>query len=180
LWKVDAFRYMGRIMAQDDDDICAVLRSQIKKARGILARINQILCAENTPPKVSAKFYKSVVQSLLLYGSETWNLTKAALARLEGFLIGAAYRMAAVHKPRRDMNLAWVYLCSQDVLKECGMGSIAHYIGVRRETIMKYVVNRQIYKTCRAGVWGRGSAPRQWWWEQPMSFTDSDAGVGER
>jgi hypothetical protein len=48
----------------------------------------------NTPTKVSAMFYKAVVQSVLLYGSETWNLTKTALARLKGFHIRAAYRMA--------------------------------------------------------------------------------------
>ena len=67
---VDAFRYLRRIMAQDDDNIHAV-RGQIKKTRGIWARISQILRAENSPPKVSAKFYKVVVQSVLLYGSET-------------------------------------------------------------------------------------------------------------
>jgi hypothetical protein len=69
LGKVDAFRYLGRIVAQDDDDICAV-RSQIKKARGIWARVSQILRAENAPPKIRAKFYKAVVQSVLLYGSK--------------------------------------------------------------------------------------------------------------
>ncbi len=58
--------------------------------------------ADNTPPKVSAKFYKVVVQSVLLYGSKTWNLTKTALARLEGFHIRAAYRMAKTHQPRKD------------------------------------------------------------------------------
>jgi hypothetical protein len=86
LGRVDAFRYLKRIMAQDDNDVWAV-RSQIKKARGIWALVSQILRAENAPPKVSAKFYKAVVQSVLLYGSKTWNLTKAALARLEGFHI---------------------------------------------------------------------------------------------
>ena len=73
------------------------MRSQIKKARGIWARVGQLLKAHNTPPKVSAKFYKAVVQSVLLYGSETWNLTKTALAWLEGFHIKAAYRMATKH-----------------------------------------------------------------------------------
>ena len=58
-------------------------------------------------------------------------------------------------------------------------GTIAHYIGVRRNTILEYVVNRPIYEKCRAGVRGRGSAPRQWWWEQPMNLNDDDAGVGE-
>ena len=91
------------------------------------------------------------------------NLTKAALARLEGFHIRAAYQMAVKHKPRRGPNLAWVYPRLQDMLNECGMGTIAHYIGVCRNTIMQYVVNRPIYETCRAGVRGRGLAPRQWW-----------------
>ena len=43
---------------------------------------------------VSAKFYKVVVQSVLLYGSKTWNLTTTALAWFEGFHVRAAYRMA--------------------------------------------------------------------------------------
>jgi hypothetical protein len=70
LEKVESFRYLGQILAQDDDKIRAV-RSQIKKAQEIGARVGQVLQAENTPPKVSAKFYKAVVQSVLLYGSET-------------------------------------------------------------------------------------------------------------
>ena len=148
--KVDAFRYLGRIMAQDDDDIRAV-RSQIKKARCTWARASQILRAENAPPKVRAKFYKAVVQSVLLYGSKTWNLTKAALAPLEGFHIKAGYRMAVTHKPRRGPNLAWIYPRLQDVLNECRMGTIAHYIGVCWNTILQYVVNRPIYEACRAG-----------------------------
>jgi hypothetical protein len=92
LERVESFRYLGRILAQDDDDVRAV-RSQIQKARGIWARVGQVLQADNTPPKVSAKFYKAVVQSVLLYGSKSWNLSTTALARLEGFHVKAAYRM---------------------------------------------------------------------------------------
>jgi hypothetical protein len=84
LEKVESFRYLGRILGQDDNDIRAVW-SQIKLARGIWARVGQVLQSDNTPPKVGAKFYKAIVQSVLLYGSKTWNLTKTALARLEGF-----------------------------------------------------------------------------------------------
>ena len=136
--------------------------------------------ADNTPPKVSAKFYKVVVQSVLLYGSETWNLIKTALARLEGFHIRAAYWMAKTHKPRKGPNQVWVYPATEDVLKECGMHSILHYIGVRRETIFQYVVDRPIHKTCMEGERRRGSVPRQWWWEQEMCLDDEDAdGAGE-
>ncbi len=139
-----------------------------------------VLQADNTPPKVSAMFYKAVVQSVLLYGSESWNLTKTALARLEGFHIRAAYRMAKVHKPRRGLNHVWVYPATSDVLKECGMHTITHYISVRRETILQYVVDRPIHVACVVGERRRGSAPRQWWWEQKLCLDDDDAdGAGE-
>ena len=87
--------------------------------------------------------------------------------------------MAVMHKPRRGPDLAWVYPRSHDVLNECGMGTIAHYIGVRRNTILQYVVNHPIYKKCREGVQRRGLAPRQWWWEQLMNLNEDDAGVGK-
>jgi hypothetical protein len=69
--KVDSFRYLGRILAQDNNSVWAV-RSQIKKARGIWTRVGQVVQADNTPWKVSAKFYKAVVQSILLYGSKVY------------------------------------------------------------------------------------------------------------
>ena len=71
------------------------------KTRGVWARVGQVLRQENVEPRVAAKFYKVVVQAVLLYGSETWNLAKAALARLEGFNIRAAYKMAKRQCPRR-------------------------------------------------------------------------------
>jgi hypothetical protein len=90
LEKVDLFQYLKRILAQDDDNVWAV-RNQVKKARGIWAKVGQIMTVENTLPKVSAKFYKAVVQSVLPYSSETWNLSATAVARLEGFRICAAH-----------------------------------------------------------------------------------------
>jgi hypothetical protein len=80
----------------------------------------------NTPLKVSAKFYNAVVQSVFLYGNETWNLLTTTLARLEGFHIRAAYRMAKKHKPKKGQHHEWVYPRSSNVLQECGMATILH------------------------------------------------------
>ncbi len=140
LEKVDLFQYLGRILAQDDDDVRAV-RQQIKKARGIWAGVGQVLMADNTPLMVSAKFYKAVVQSVLLYGSKIWNRLTTALVRLEGLHIHTAYRMAKKHKPKKGPHHGWVYLRSSNVLQECGMATILHYINVRRATILRYVVD---------------------------------------
>ncbi len=94
-----------------------------------------MLTANKTPPKVSAKFYMAIVQSVLLYGSETWNLTTIALAWLEGFHIHAAYQMVEKHKPKKGPHHKWAYPQSFNALQECGMATILHYIDIRRATI---------------------------------------------
>ena len=62
---VEVFKYLGRLLAQDDDDLQAI-RNQMRKARGTWARVGQVLRAENVPPRIAAKFYKAVVQAVLL------------------------------------------------------------------------------------------------------------------
>jgi hypothetical protein len=96
LERVEVFKYLGRLLAQDNDDAQAI-RQQLGKARGVWARVGQVLHGENATPWVAAKFYKAVVQAILLYGSKTWNLTASALARLEGFHKRTAYKMAREH-----------------------------------------------------------------------------------
>ncbi len=86
LERVEVFKYLGRLLAQDDNDIQAI-RAQIRKARATWARVGQVLRRENTSPRVAAKFYTAVVQAVLLFGSKTWILSTTALARLEGFHI---------------------------------------------------------------------------------------------
>jgi hypothetical protein len=39
---VKVFRYLGRLLSQDDDDIQA-MRSQLRKARGMQTRVGQVL-----------------------------------------------------------------------------------------------------------------------------------------
>ena len=173
LERVEVFKYLGRLLAQDDDDIQAV-RAQIRKARTTWARVGQVLRSENTSPCVAARFYTAVVQAVLLYGSETWVLSPTALARLEGFHIRAAYRMAKNHKPRRGPGKQWVYPKSGEVLKECGLRTIEEYIDIRRQTIAVYVATRPILDKCRQGVRKRGAIPRRWWWEQKMSLDAPD------
>ncbi len=112
------------------------------------------------------------MQSVLLYESETWVLSPAIMARLEGFHIRVTYRMAKKHMPRRGPDHQWVYPSSEAVLVECGMHTIQHYIDVRRETITKYVVGRSILVECQGADRRRGLVPRRWWWEQRLCLDD--------
>ena len=60
-----------------------------------------VMPQENLPPRVCGMFYKAVVQSVLLYGSETWTLSASSMKCLEGFHYLAVCRMARVNRPRR-------------------------------------------------------------------------------
>ncbi len=167
--QVKVFKYLGRLLAQDDDNIQAV-RQRIRKAWGVWARVGQVLRKENVAPHVAAKFYKIVVQSVLLYGSETWNLTQTVLAWLEGFHICAPNGMARKKKPCKGLFGNLINPSTKDVLEECGLHPVKDYIDTRRSIIVMYVVNRPILRECQEGERMRGSMSRQWWWEQELGL----------
>jgi hypothetical protein len=136
--------------------------------------VGQVLRSENASPPIAARFYQAIVQAILLYGSETWVISRTALARLEGFHIQAAYRMAKANKPKRGPGNVWEYPRSVDVLTECGMKTMEEYIRICRQTIATYVATRPILAECRRGERRRGAVPHQWWWELPMDLDVPD------
>ena len=174
LERVEVFKYLGRLLSFDDNDIQAV-RSNLKKARKVWSRISRVLRAENASPRVCGMFYKATVQAVLLYGSETWSLTTVALKSLEGFNLRAAWRMARKHKPCRQPDRSWTYPETPDVMEEVGLHPIAHYVEVRRQTIARFIVNRPIFECCVGGTRRRGTNRHQWWWDQPMDLDTARA-----
>ena len=102
-----------------------------------------------------------MVQTLLLYGSETWNLTKAVLAQLEGFHVRTAYKMARKHKPHKGLFGKWKYPLTKNVIEECSFYSVEEYIQTCHTMIAMYVVDHPLYLECREGERRRGSMSRQ-------------------
>ena len=64
----------------------------------------------------------------------------------------------------------WKFPSSKDVLKAVGLNTIDHYIGVRCETIARFIVDRPLFALCRDGERKRGSTHCTFWWEQPLSL----------
>ena len=142
-------------MALDDVDTQAAL-GNLKKARRVWARISNVLRAENTSARVCGMFYKATVQSVLLFGSETWALTPSTLKRLDGFHVRAARRMTGM-LPVYAHGL-WTYPKTSEVLATAGLRTIEHYIRIRRARIFLWVKERPIYQLCQRAV--GGAAPR--------------------
>ena len=115
---------------------------------------------------------------VLLFGSETWNLTEPVLESLEGFHLWAAYRVAGM-MPQMDADGTWTYPESDKVLEAVGLHKISHYMEVRRQTIANFIVNQSIFELCWQGERKRGSPRRQFWWEQPMDLAAAAAEIAE-
>ena len=130
-------------------------------------------------PRVCGMFYKAVVQSVLLYGCETWIVTPAILRMLTGFQIRAAWRMARRNKPRKLDDDTWVYPRSDEVLKEVGLFTIEHYIQKRRNTLSEYTESREIYKHCVESEAKRGTDPMKKYMWQQVSLEDPDFDLEE-
>ena len=127
---------------------------------------------ENAAPAVCGVFYRAVVESVLLYGSKSWTINPVLLARLEGFHIRAAWRMAREHRPRRGPRGTWVYPRSDDVLREVGLQTMEAYLKRRRQTIVAWVVDRPLHAACKGGARKQGSPQHLWWWEQEFDLDE--------
>ncbi len=165
---MEVFKYLGRSSAYNDNNAQAV-QGNLKKARGVWARLSCRIRAENASPHACVIFYKATMQLILLFGSEAWILSPSSLKFLEEFHIRAAWRMTG----KRQVKLrdgAWMYPNLAQVLEDAGLKTVAHYIAIQRQHIADYIVNKPIFSTCVEGGRRQGSSTRHFWWEQLMDL----------
>ena len=65
------------------------------------------------------------------------------------------------------------YLKTKTVPAAAGLHKILHYVQVRRASIMHWIVDRPILEPCRSVERGRGTTPRNFWWEQSMDLDET-------
>ena len=83
--EVKEFKYLGSLIA-NDGTMTREISERIAKAGGVFARMRRNVFAVRAMAKnVKMRVYAASVLSVLLYGSETWNITTADLKRLESF-----------------------------------------------------------------------------------------------
>ena len=59
--RVSKFKYLGRVVSEDDDDSPAI-EANLKKARMRWAMFKRLLTRENASRRVMGCFYKAIVQ----------------------------------------------------------------------------------------------------------------------
>ena len=142
LERVGEFTYLGRTLSSDDSDFAA-LRKNMAKARTRWANVSKVLKADGAPRKARAMFYKAVVQTVLLFGSETWVLTTPMKKLLDGFHHRVARQISGL-TPYYTGHGEWYYPPREDALRECGLHPMAEYISRRRRYLVQHVANHPL------------------------------------
>lgn len=133
----EVFKYLGKPTPPYCTDITAV-QYNIKRARSKWAMLRSILVSQNMPPTIASIFYKAVVQAVLLYGSETWVLTKRTLGMLQTFHNRIARQLTGRHIYQAP-NGDWIYPNPEATLRQAGLFTIQEYLRRRREYITPYL-----------------------------------------
>ena len=89
----DIFTYLGSNIASTEKDV----NIRIGKAWGALDGLH-IIWKSNIPDEMKREFFRAIVESVLMYGSNTWTLTK----RLEPKIDGTYTRML-----QAALNISW-------------------------------------------------------------------------
>jgi hypothetical protein len=162
---VQTFVYLGRPLSCFDNDWPAIHRN-VQKARKRWAMVSRVLSREGASPRVSGKFYQAVVQSVLLYGSETWNMGSSMLAMLKGFHHRIARRLSGRMPRYLQEEDRWEYPPIAEALDIVGLQPIEESLRRRRNAVADYVACRPIFALCTSAGRLSGSSNLPRWTEQ--------------
>ena len=162
LESVSSFKYLGRILTSTDDDWPALYKN-LAKARKRWGMVSRVLARDGANERAMAMFYKAVVQSVLLFGSETWVITDRMMDALRGFHHRAARRITGMVAYR--VADGWDSLPIEAVLEVAGLYPIEVYLERRQNTLVDYNSTRPIFDLCNDASRLSGSPNRKYWWQ---------------
>ena len=158
---VTDFRYLRRVLTDTDDDWPAVA-GNIRKAQARWGLLARVLGREGADPKVSHSFYTAVTQQVLLFGAESWVLTKKMESALDAFQGRVARRLTG-RQPRRGRDGEWYYPSLIGSLKEAGAVRSRTSVIRRKNRVAQFIATRPILGLCEVKERRRGTrVPQRW------------------
>ena len=130
-------------------------------ARAVWKGMLRILSREGADLWVSGFFFKSVVQAVLLFATETWVVTLCMGRVLGGFQDQVARHLMG-RIPQRKPESKWEYTSEVTAREGAGFKTTEDYIRRRQNTVSQYIAMRSLLKICegtertpgaRVGMW---------------------------
>jgi len=165
--RVDQFRHLGRPILANDQDTGAI-RYNLSRAQAKWQMLARILTMEGAKPKIMGRFYLAVVQSVLLYGSETWVLTKSNYEILNSFHVAVARKISRTQRRWNPETEDWDLLTpAATALERAGLHPLITYLVKRREYILPYAATIPEFKILQDRNIIRETARKIFWTDDP-------------
>ncbi|CAG9112518.1 unnamed protein product [Plutella xylostella] len=130
---VDAFTYLGSTVTRQggaDEDI----ESRIKKAKAAFAQLKPVWDSNVLTRRIKISLFDSIVKSVLLFGCETWRVTKGLTNKLQVFVNKSLRSILRVFWPKTIRN--------EDLWKLCRQSPIGKEIAKRKWRWIGHTVRR--------------------------------------
>jgi hypothetical protein len=125
-------------------------------------RIRILLKREGADQRTMANFYKTIIQSTLLYAAETWHLQQNAIAPIEVFHNYVIRHLSNRNIRKMPNSEIWIYPNMAMAYKDLSMLSIPEYIHKRKINLAFKVHDRPIYLHAR-NLELNGPGTRSFW-----------------
>ena len=143
---VGRFKYIRRLLDWSENDWPSVLQN-ISKERKVWGRLRKIFWREGGETAVSEKFYHTIVQAVLFFGTDTWVLTETMSQRILGAHV--SFLRQITHKQaswQRDGY--WRQMKAEEVLQGAGTQMLRNYVARRQATVAEWVTTIPIFDVC--------------------------------
>ena len=152
-------------MHQADNDWPALLLN-IRRKRQVWGLLGKLLRRDGADPIILEKFYRVVVQAVILFGSETWVLTAALIKNLEGVHVGFLQEVTD-KMALRIWDNKWKKEGEYSVIQEAGTRHLRKYINKSQEKVAELVDLRPIFEVCVKDMgYEEGGRFLERWWRQ--------------
>jgi len=131
------------------------VHANLRRARCKWHKLSHLLHGEGAHPWIFGMFHKAVVQTVLLFGCESWTVTDAVPTVLKGFHHWAARRMADM-MACRGPGCGWIHPSLEEALEKAGLHAMELNIVCPNGNNAQWTTSPQDLSGCIA--WWRGGS----------------------
>lgn len=102
--KCEEYKYLGSLISSEGNSKMEIT-SRIGQARQATRTLNSLLWSKNLRNRTKTRIYGSIIESILLYGSETWEMTKGEKQKINSVEMDFLRRGCRVSKLDHIRNI---------------------------------------------------------------------------
>jgi hypothetical protein len=117
--------------------------------------LSRVLARESESPRILALFYKATLQTVVLFGSETWVINEKILRMLTSFHHGVTQKLTGRRYPypisenNDDDDNDWIHPSIKETLCITGLFPMVGYLNCQRIYLEQYSQQLQLLNECQ-------------------------------